>query len=92
MADGNVLIRPAVRSALASLLTAPRHPSAEARRGEHRSALQTCIDGFVESLASVAERDSSSDVRQASLQVWKSIITNTPKTLVEIMGDLERQV
>ena len=26
------------------------------------------------------------------LQVWKSVITNTPRTLVEIMGDLVGQI
>ena len=40
----------------------------------------------------ISRSDTSAGVRQGGLQVWKSIVSNTPKTLKEIMGQLLLQV
>lgn len=40
----------------------------------------------------IARSDTSSSVRQHSLQVWKSIVSNSPRTLVEIMDTLVTQL
>ena len=36
----------------------------------------------------ICRSDLALTVRQASLQIWKSIVNNTPKTLTEIMSIL----
>lgn len=43
---------------------------------------------FVLSSLYIVRSDNSSSVRQIALQVWKSIVSNTPKTLREIMPSL----
>jgi HEAT repeat protein len=40
----------------------------------------------------IVRSDSASVVRQTSLQVWKSVVSNTPRTLVEMMPALVQQL
>ena len=40
----------------------------------------------------IVRSDISITVRQLALQIWKSIVTNTPKTLMEIMSELLQQL
>lgn len=46
------------------------------------------LANFVLSSLYIVRSDSSSSVRQIALQVWKSIVSNTPKALREIMSKL----
>jgi len=40
----------------------------------------------------IVRSDTSNMVRQSALQVWKSVVSNTPRTLVEIMSELVAQM
>ena len=40
----------------------------------------------------IARNDVSGPCRQSALQVWKSVVTNTPRAMVEIMGELVLQL
>jgi hypothetical protein len=53
-----------------------------------RSHIGEDLADFVLSSLYIVRSDSSSSVRQIGLQVWKSIVSNTPKTLREIMPNL----
>jgi hypothetical protein len=39
----------------------------------------------------ISRSDLTSAVRHAALQVWKSVVSNTPRTLLEVMGQLIQQ-
>jgi len=40
----------------------------------------------------ISRNDVSGPCRQSALQVWKSVVTNTPRVMVEVMGELVLQI